>query len=193
MIVLLATDGSSLRDSKTSTGETFICAAGYVLEIYEHSNLIYSNSVSKSLGRSTSNKAEFTALIMGLEEIITKGYDQLSRVIIISDSEYVINCVTKWYYTWRKDKSGTPKTSTGTPVKNFDLIQKAYLLFNSLLRGGTFVKIKSHMKVSEYEKEYKKFKIKNGNFSYLIFDKFRTLNERVDDLVNTCAHKGETL
>lgn len=195
MVSIMATDGSSLRDDQTSTGDTFICAGGFVIEVYDQENLVYKNSDVEYLGRSTSNKAEFTGLIKGLEEIHSRGIDDYGSVLIISDSEYVINCVTKWYPTWREKEIRTgkrPMTKEGTPIKNYDLIRKAHDLFYSLRNGGTFLKIHSHMNKDSYMKEYKKFQKRNDYAcSYTLFTKFRVLNEQCDALVHGRAQIGK--
>ena len=195
MVTIMATDGSSLRDDQTSTGDTFICAGGFVLEVYDQDRIVYKNSDVEYLGRSTSNKAEFTGLIRGLEEIHSHGIDEKSPVLIVSDSEYVINCVTEWYSGWREKEIRTgkrPTTKEGTPIKNYDLIRKAYTLFYSLRNGGTFLKIHSHMNKNDYGKEYKKFKKRNNYAcSYELFTKFRILNEQCDALVHGRAQIGK--
>lgn len=43
------------------------------------------------------------------------------EVLIVSDSMYAINCVTKWFKEWRKNNW---ITSLGKPVENRDLVQE---------------------------------------------------------------------
>ena len=195
MVTIMATDGSSLRDPLTSTGDTFICAGGYVIEVYDQDKLVFHKADVEYLGRSTSNKAEFTGLIRGLEEIKSKGIDERSPILIISDSEYVINCVTKWYQLWRSKEIKTgahPKTKEGTPIKNYDIIKRAHSLFYSLINGATFLKIHSHIPKDSYRDEFKAFQKRNGYAcSYELFTKFRLLNEQCDALVHNRAQDGK--
>ena len=56
-------------------------------------------------------------------------------VTIITDSQYSINCVTKWYVQWRQRNW---KNSAGKPVENRDIIE------NLLERIETRASLKSH-------------------------------------------------
>jgi len=61
----------------------------------------------------TNNKMEITAVAEGLSVI-----DQGSSVLVMSDSQYVVNAFEKkWLKSW--EKNGW-KTSAGAPVKNQD-------------------------------------------------------------------------
>lgn len=78
-------------------------------------NKIISN-VSEPLEGSlqTNQRAELTAIQRALE-IAPKDWD----VLIVTDSNYSINCCTTWYQKWQKNDW---KASTGTPVANKDLV-----------------------------------------------------------------------
>jgi ribonuclease HI len=70
----------------------------------------------------TNNQCELMAIYMAYS-IILKNIKQLikynKKINIITDSEYSINCVTKWIKKWEKTKW---ITSNGTEVKNKELI-----------------------------------------------------------------------
>lgn len=66
----------------------------------------------------TNNIAELYAIWKCLSE--TQG-----DLLIRSDSEYSINCVTQWIYTWLNNGW---KTAKGHPVENKDLIESIYNL-----------------------------------------------------------------
>lgn len=90
----------------------------------------------RSLGfyRTTNNRMEMMAIVYMLEEIQTP-----SEIEIFTDSEYTINCVTKWYYGWvRKDWI----SGTGKPVQNKDLTLRIRELMS--YHDVKFTKVKGH-------------------------------------------------
>lgn len=68
------------------------------------------------LGIGTNNQAEFEAILHGLKSLP----DDAETVTVLTDSQYCMNCVTRWHHGW--DKRGW-YTKSGQPVKNSDLIQ----------------------------------------------------------------------
>ncbi|KAF4556765.1 Caulimovirus viroplasmin-like protein [Elsinoe fawcettii] len=66
--------------------------------------------------RQTNQRAELTAILRALE---LSPRDR--PVTILSDSNYAINCVTKWFQNWR---SNGWRNSNNKPVENKDLIEK---------------------------------------------------------------------
>ncbi|MEM6752966.1 MAG: ribonuclease HI [Cyanobacteria bacterium P01_C01_bin.38] len=68
--------------------------------------------------KTTNNRMEMQAAIAALEFLQSSG--QNKPITLYTDSEYLINCVTKWVKGWkRKDW----KKSDGKPVLNQDLLQ----------------------------------------------------------------------
>jgi ribonuclease HI len=65
---------------------------------------------------STNNRMEMLAVINGLESL-----EQSMRVLICTDSQYVMKGVTKWLATWKRRGW---KTACRRPVKNMDLWQR---------------------------------------------------------------------
>lgn len=61
----------------------------------------------------TNNRMELTAVIRGLEALTRP-----SRVELFSDSQYVLNGLSKWMAGWKKKGW---KTASKQPVKNVDL------------------------------------------------------------------------
>ena len=66
---------------------------------------------------------ELMAIKIGLEHVL--GNNPNSHIILYSDSEYSINCITKWFYEWQKQNKLDKK-------KNIDLIQPAHLYYRHL-------------------------------------------------------------
>ncbi|MBA2518012.1 MAG: ribonuclease HI, partial [Solirubrobacterales bacterium] len=63
----------------------------------------------------TNNRMELTAAIEGLRSLQAG-----SRVCVITDSQLMLNSMTKWLAGWRRKGW---KTASGSPVKNRDLIE----------------------------------------------------------------------
>ncbi|MBW4676453.1 MAG: ribonuclease HI [Desmonostoc geniculatum HA4340-LM1] len=66
----------------------------------------------------TNNKMEMQAAIAALEFLQTS--QQAQPITLYTDSEYLINCVTKWVKGWKKKGW---KKSDGNPVQNQDLLE----------------------------------------------------------------------
>jgi ribonuclease HI len=64
----------------------------------------------------TNNRMELTAAIRGLEAL-----KRPCRVILSTDSRYVMDGVTKWIHNWRRNGW---RTADRKPVKNADLWQE---------------------------------------------------------------------
>ena len=100
------TDGSFHSSSKHSGVAVFFGSAALnIAEYYEGL---------------TNNQCELLAILYSLQ-IIIKYYHHLARktVNIVSDSEYSINCLTKWLPSW---KANNWKTKAGDDVKNKQIL-----------------------------------------------------------------------
>ena len=73
----------------------------------------------------TNQRAELYAIVLALEKIKKNKID--GPIIIVSDSDYAIKCVTVWIKNWIKNNF---KTAKGKPVKNANLIKKISHLIN---------------------------------------------------------------
>lgn len=63
----------------------------------------------------TNQRAELTAVLRALE-IVSKD----RNILIVTDSNYSINCCTTWYKKWEKNDW---KAATGVAVMNKDLVE----------------------------------------------------------------------
>lgn len=70
----------------------------------------------------TNNTAELIACI----KAINIGVKTNKNIIIYSDSNYVINSITKWANKWSKNNWNK---SDGSPIKNKELIQELHSLY----------------------------------------------------------------
>lgn len=83
----------------------------------------------------TNNRMELTAIVAGLRMLPTD-----SKVPVYTDSQLVVDILTKWAAGWRS--RGWTKKSTG-PIKNLELVKEAYAL--SQERRGVEIKwVKAH-------------------------------------------------
>lgn len=82
----------------------------------------------------TNNRMELTAVISALEML-----DDRETAIVYSDSQYVVNGITKWVKTWQKNNW---ITSTKGRVVNVDLWERLIVLSNK--HQAKFKWIKGH-------------------------------------------------
>lgn len=94
----------------------------------------YTRTGSGGSNDTTSNRMEMTAVIRALSTIKSK-----QKVVVYSDSKYVINGAKIWVHAWVKRNWITSK---GTEVKNADLWRKIYAIVTS--RDVKFVHVKGH-------------------------------------------------
>lgn len=86
-------------------------------------------------GEITNQRTELYACIKALE--VLKDCNQ--QIEINTDSEYTINCITKWYSGWEANKWKNAKKQS---VKNQDLIKPLYQLYKS--KKAKFKHVRGH-------------------------------------------------
>lgn len=89
----------------------------------------------------TTQRAELYALGKALELLLAAAPRHTS---VFSDSEYAINCITRWASNWQK--RGWRKAD-GDQVKNLDIIQPAFAIWERLAERGD-------VSVSHVEREF---------------------------------------
>jgi ribonuclease HI len=99
-----------------------------------------SRNMSKSflLEPITNQRAELCGLLLALRHAWTNRR-LYERVVLTTDSEYSINCVSLWVHSWLANGW---KTANKKPVKNRDLIQPLVEVKNRLERFGIQVLLK---------------------------------------------------
>ncbi len=90
--------------------------------------------------KGTNNTAELNALHQALR-IAKKNIDQGKEVQILCDSQYTINCVTVWAFSW-KNKGW--KRKTAGDIKNLEIIQGAHGLYEKIRRNVVVSHVKAH-------------------------------------------------
>ena len=102
---------------------------------FSHRNKIKINDISEKLlcDKPTNNKAELTAILRALELCSkNKIYEQ---IIIYTDSDYSIKCITIWYPQWVEQKKLKNR-------KNIDILHKINQYYTEL--NVLFKHIRSH-------------------------------------------------
>lgn len=105
--VIAYTDGSAIKQIKDSS--KYHGGAGVVL-IYNGKE----KHISYPIEDGTNNISEITAAILAL-----KNLKYPCKVVLHTDSQYVINSMTKWLSGWKRRNW---KTASGGAVKNKDLL-----------------------------------------------------------------------
>ncbi|WP_017652967.1 ribonuclease HI [Fortiea contorta] len=89
---------------------------GWGTVVYFHDGSIH--EMGDASAHTTNNKMEMQAAIAALKFFKTSG--QTQSITLYTDSEYLINCVTKWIKGWKKKGW---KKADGNPVQNQDLLE----------------------------------------------------------------------
>jgi ribonuclease HI len=100
---------------------------GWGVVVYFNDGSVY--EMGDASKHTTNNKMEMQAAIAALEFFATSG--QTQPITLYSDSEYLINSVTKWMPGWKKKGW---KKSDGNPVQNQDLLETLDRLNNRLIK-----------------------------------------------------------
>lgn len=131
------TDGSSINNGARNA------KSGFGIYIPEPKPMCVKMSAKLPKGK-TNNYAELKAILEALKivdytDIETLKKYKKDKVIIVTDSQYSINCITQWYNSWIK-KGWI--SATGDGVKNKELIQEIHPLY--VKHNVKFQHIKAH-------------------------------------------------
>tara|TARA_A100001015_G_scaffold291615_1_gene366008 strand:- start:721 stop:1203 length:483 start_codon:yes stop_codon:yes gene_type:complete len=115
-------------------------------------------NISKKLkSKKISNQvAELKACIKGIDKILSKF--KFYKIIIYTDSMYVINSITVWADKWKKNKWCK---NTGDKILNKKYIKKLYYYYQNI--NIEFIHIKAHKKEPE-NKNTEEYKLWYGNY-----------------------------
>jgi ribonuclease HI len=113
-IINVFTDGSCIQSSKNKNNRP----AGYACVFPEYPSFNYSAKLEGK--EKTNNRAEYTACIMAMKIADKIDPKQDNILYVHTDSELLINSLTKWLTGW---KSKNWKKADGSPVKNIDLLK----------------------------------------------------------------------
>ena len=113
--IIIYTDGGCSRNGSKSA------KAGIGVHFSKRNKITFDDVSAPFTDNPTNQRAELSAILRALQ--IVKELSQ--KIIIYTDSEYSINCITKWFYEWYKQNKLDKK-------KNIDLIQPAHLYYRHL-------------------------------------------------------------
>lgn len=128
----LFTDGGCTDNGKDTAKGSFAFCIFTGTEIIESVDVITDNA--------SNNKAELNGIISGMRYILQNvSVITTSNLIIVSDSQYSIKCITEWYPNWVRQGKLTEK-------KNTDLIAVALELYVALgaIYTVRFVHVRGH-------------------------------------------------
>jgi ribonuclease HI len=96
----------------------------------------------------TNNTAELNGLLqsMKLAQFVLQKGDK--RIVILSDSKYSIDCITKWSRGW---KAKGWKKGKGEEIKNLELIKTCFNLYESLKTNVSIKHVKGHANIEGNE------------------------------------------
>ena len=86
----------------------------------------------------TNQVCELKACIDGLEKLISIDNIKNKKIIIYTDSMYVVNTITTWAKGWEKNNW----TKQNGSIVNLELVQKLYYLSNTY--NVKFIHVKAH-------------------------------------------------
>jgi ribonuclease HI len=124
-LVYVFTDGACTSNGKVG------CVCSYAYVIVHNNNVVLSGSGLVNGELQSNNRGELTAVIMGMKAAITRGV--VGDHVIVTDSNYCIGSLSKWYNTWVKEGIVHKK-------KNIDLIEEAM----KMIEKFTFKHVNSH-------------------------------------------------
>jgi len=154
-IITIFTDGSSLNNGQKNKYQS----GGIGIYIEDTKECIS----EKLIGKITNNIAELKACIKGIQVIMNRENYNNEVIKIYSDSEYVINSITKWASTWIKNdwKKYDKKRKGKYDIKNKDLIIELFNLYNKY--PIHFIHTKAHT-IKPIDTNTKEYNIWYGNY-----------------------------
>ncbi len=114
-LIIVFTDGSCVGNGKSN-------ATGGIGIHFPNAELADISKIYDSK-YCTNQKTELYAILTALRYIKQRLGMRGYKVLIKTDSEYSINCITKWVYGWIKNGW---KTKNNTPVANREYIEPIY-------------------------------------------------------------------
>jgi ribonuclease HI len=163
MSIQVFTDGSAKRNGKKDS----LAGVGVYFSDFDPRNVSKSlrnsfidNNLDLNGLKNTNNQAELMAILEALK--ITEEHLKAGKKLqIVTDSQYSISSLTKWYKNWLKNDW---KNSSKKEILNKEIIE--YIVLKFILKYGdniTFLHCNSHTKLDEKWPPEKK-RIWNGNF-----------------------------
>lgn len=135
----LWTDGSCNNNSKHENHGI----GGWSFLIIEDGRIVYEDLGYKQ--KQTSSRMEQWAVIKGLEKIAELYSEDKIKVLVRSDSSYVVNCfLERWYMRWIETE--------WYGIKNEDLWKKMLKIYNHKRLRVAFKHVKGHAGIEHNER-----------------------------------------
>jgi len=134
--IIIFTDGSTLNNQSKINKRGGV---GVFFGKNDKRNISY--SLNNKNQKITNQVSELLAVIMGLETILKTEKINKKKIIIYSDSMYVINSYSKWAKKWENNNW---KKSNGKIVDNLKLMKSMYYLASNL--KVEMIHVKAHKK-----------------------------------------------
>ena len=150
--IIVFSDGSTLNNQHKEKRRGGV---GVFFSDNDKRNLSLSLKETKNY-KVTNNVAELLGAINAIEIVLGTQEIKNNKIIIYTDSMYVINIVNKWAKNWQKNNW---KKSNNKPVDNIELVKKLYNY--SLNININFIHSRGHAK--QPPKNDPKFNIWYGN------------------------------
>jgi ribonuclease HI len=113
--IILFTDGSCIGNGKVKS------FGG--IGIYFPNKELKNISFIYPFKSCTNQKTELLAIYMAIKYLYNNNLMEHKKICIVTDSNYSINCITKWTKSWKKNNW---ITTSGHEVKNKKIINKIY-------------------------------------------------------------------
>lgn len=137
------TDGACSNNGKKNA------RASYAVVFPDHN--MYNNAQKVPINEpQTNNRGELHACLCALEQANIIDPTGTIKVIVYTDSMLLINSMTLWIKTWKRNNW---ITSTKTPVKNEDLLRKIDNLISSR-NQVSFQHVEAHTKNTDWKSNY---------------------------------------
>lgn len=165
MTYWLFTDGGATANGaahcKASWAFTLVSSSG----VHSESGIVTPINIPKKKYTTSNQRGELTAILNGLNYVNSLIPEGQIQIICVTDSDYSLKCITKWYPEWKSEGNCEGKM-------NLDLIVPAFKVYEELCEDYTvlFQHVRSHVRAPEGQKEY---------FIWYY-------NEQVDKLCNAC-------
>jgi ribonuclease HI len=133
--LIIFTDGACINNGKQNA------KAGYGIH-FPNNEL---NDISEHFINSpiTNQRAELYAILIALEKI--KNISNNNNIELYTDSQYSIDCLTKWVKTWTRNGW---KSKFNKPVKNQDIIKSIVNILNNY--NISFHHVKAHTNKTDF-------------------------------------------
>ena len=143
------TDGSATRNGKHD------CKAAYAV-YFGHDDP--RNECGQILKHPSNQRAELHAIIRALEILASFAS---SPIVIYTDSQYAINCFTKWISGWKRNGF---LTASKSPVKHADLLLRGSTLLASFKSPVEFCHVDAHTSPPSKASAPEAYRIWRGNY-----------------------------